>query len=173
MIVTVDAGGYSPAAIAYLRVTAHQDRDPDNRLAALQTLRRTIDAEQMAELLLDRLERESDPQIMWPCAGWLIDEYGEDAAALRALVRRFEHDPDPAVRAATLQLLSARFGAAEPVRRAAARVAATDPDDGVRAAAARARDELDELAFRPPAPAPISRSTRQLAAWTAATRPKR
>ena len=172
MIITIDAGGYSPAAIAYLTVTARQDQDPDSRLAALQTLRRTIGAEQMVVLLLDRLELESDPQIMWPCAGWLLDVYGEDAAALRALVWRFEKDPDPQIRAATLQLLSARFGAAELVRRAAARVAANDPNDEVRTAAARARVELDELAFRPPTPAPISHSTRQLATWTTTTRPK-
>lgn len=172
MIVTVTAGGYSPAAIAYLRVTAREDQDPDNRFAALQTLRQTIDAVPMVKLLLDRLEGESDPQIMWPCAGWLI-EYGEVAAARRALVRRFEHDPNPAIRAGTLQLLSARFGAAESVRRAAARVAANDPDDAVRAAAAKARDELNELAFRPPTPAPISRSTQQLATWTTTTAPKR
>lgn len=173
MIANTDTGGYSPAGIAYLKITAQQDQDPDDRFAALQTLRRTIDAEQMVELLLDRLERESDPQIIWPCVGWLIDEYGEDTAAMRAVIQRFERDPDPAIRMSTLQLLSARFGAAGPVRRATARVAATDTDDAIRAAATKANDELEKLAFRPPAPAPISRSTRQLVAWAATAQQKR
>ncbi|HEX8343440.1 MAG TPA: hypothetical protein VF657_01675 [Actinoplanes sp.] len=157
--------------MAFLARTAQGGISPDRRLAAVQTLLRAVPAESMVALLLNRLEHDSDTHMLWPCATWLVELYGEVAAARKVLLNRLEGDPNPAMRRSVLQLLSARFGACEPVRNAVALVAALDPDDDIRAAAGKTVEELRRIMYSPPAPAQTSHSSRQLAAWQATSRP--
>ena len=163
------ACGYSTADETHRKEVARTAASPDDRLDALQGLINQVPAvDGMAELLLGRLESDTDAHILWPCATWLVERYGEVAAARRLLIARLMHDPNPDIRKSVMQLLSIRFGAAEPVRRVVAHAMVNDPDSDIRQLAGSTSVELERIRVSPPAPVPLSYSSRQLKIWAAA-----
>jgi hypothetical protein len=155
------------AVLADLIVVATEHEDPNHRVGALERLVPRMQAPAMAQVLIDRIKRDSDISVLWLCLGWLLQRYGENREAEKAILARLEREPDPQLRKDILQLVSLRLGSSDPVRRAVAGVAAKDPDYTVRVDAANTLTELERLRSAPPLPAPASHSTRQLEAWVA------
>ena len=155
-------GTASKIALAALIKVASKHPDPDRRHDALERLVAEMPGPAMVKFLIGRIRQDRDMPILSQCVGWLLGPYFERRGAEKAILDRLEREPDPELRHDILRMADSWLGTSDPVLRTVARLAENDPEPSLRIQAAETLAELERLRFDPPAPAPVSHSTRLL-----------